>query len=121
MGEFAEALRCYTHSLRLTSSHAVVYANRAMCQLKLKRYRLAVADCDAAIAIDDGYTKACLRRPIAHWRASHGSERIGAHQSASERIGAHESASVLKQHEGVSAPRHLSPPTGRAAERAGGP
>ena len=64
------AITAYSHSLRLQKNNAVVHANRAMCHLKLKAYRAALADCTAAIQLDDAYTKAYLRRGIAHRRLS---------------------------------------------------
>ena len=66
--EYKPAITCYTHSLRLEQNNAVVYANRAMCHIKLKQFRPALGDCTAAIQIDDSYTKAYLRRGIAHRR-----------------------------------------------------
>jgi hypothetical protein len=53
-GDFEKAVRCYTHALRLDSTNAAVFANRAVCNLKLKRYKLAISDSDAAIQLDDG-------------------------------------------------------------------
>jgi tetratricopeptide (TPR) repeat protein len=75
-GEFKEAVKAYTHSLRLMQDNAVVYANRGMCHLKLKQYRQTLADCTAAIQIDDSYTKAYLRRGIAHRRLSQTAQAI---------------------------------------------
>ena len=74
--EYPEAVKHYTHSLRLQQNNAVVYANRGMCYLKLKQYRQTLSDCTAAIQIDDGYTKAYLRRGIAHRRLSQTSQAI---------------------------------------------
>ena len=51
--EYKTASLHYTHSLRLQQNNAIVYANRGMCYLKLKQYRQALADCTAAIQIDD--------------------------------------------------------------------
>lgn len=39
-----------------------LYANRAAANLKLKRHKEAISDCDKAIEINDGYAKAYLRR-----------------------------------------------------------
>ena len=63
-GDYVSAAAAYTHSLRLDPANAVVYANRAMCALKQKRYALALNDATAAIELDDSYTKAFLRRAI---------------------------------------------------------
>eukprot|EP00962_Isochrysis_galbana_P036337 scaffold12545_cov90-Isochrysis_galbana.AAC.2 len=57
-GDYNRAVRCYTHALRLDGTNAAVFANRAVCNLKLRRYKLAVSDSDAAIQLDDG----CGRR-----------------------------------------------------------
>ena len=54
VGEYHKAIVCYAHSLRLDPNNAAVYANRAMCNLKLRRYKLAISDSDAAIQLDDG-------------------------------------------------------------------
>jgi hypothetical protein len=39
-----------------------VYTNRALCYLKLARYDLAEADCDAALKIETDNLKALFRR-----------------------------------------------------------
>lgn len=41
---------------------AVVYANRAACELTLKQYYQALDDCNKAIELDDKYCKAYFRR-----------------------------------------------------------
>lgn len=44
---------------------AVYHANRAACYMGMERYKEAVEDCTDAIAADNGYTKAYLRRGAA--------------------------------------------------------
>lgn len=44
---------------------AVYHANRAACYMGMERYQEAVEDCTDAIAADDGYAKAYLRRGAA--------------------------------------------------------
>ena len=75
-GEYREALRSYTRSIRLCPDGAIAYANRGMCHLKMKQYKQAVGDCSAAIEIDDTYTKAYLRRGIARRRLGDGARAL---------------------------------------------
>ena len=75
-GDYVSAAAAYTHSLRLDPANAVVYANRAMCALKQKRYALALNDSSAAIELDDGYTKAFLRRAISYRHLSMSQEAL---------------------------------------------
>jgi len=48
---------------------AVYFANRAACALKLKQWSDAATDCTAAVAADDKYVKAYLRRATAYEEA----------------------------------------------------
>ena len=43
---------------------------------RIKQYRQALADCTAAVQIDDAYTKAYLRRGIAHRRLGQWLQRV---------------------------------------------
>ena len=45
---------------------AVYFANRAACQLKLKQWGPAAADCTRALEVDPAYQKALLRRCTAY-------------------------------------------------------
>ena len=65
-GKWEEAVECYTRGLQHDSLNAVLFANRAMALLKLKKYAAALVDCDCSIELDDSYTKAYLRRATAH-------------------------------------------------------
>ena len=61
-----EAVKHYTAGIDLDPYNKTIsstlYANRAACYLKLKQYSEAVADCNKALELNDGYAKAYLRR-----------------------------------------------------------
>jgi len=61
-----EAVKHYTAGIDLDPYNktlsATLYANRAACYLKLKQFAEAVADCNKALQLNDGYAKAYLRR-----------------------------------------------------------
>jgi len=70
-GQYEEAAALYARALQETlggddtrcpSYAAVLHANRAQALAKLNRHAEAVKECDAAIAIDENYVKAYLRR-----------------------------------------------------------
>lgn len=64
-GDSAEAIKCYTRSLKYdhtSPAAAVVYANRAQAHLNTGAWVAAEADCDAAIERNSGYLKAWMRR-----------------------------------------------------------
>ena len=60
--EFEEANMYYSRSLFFDNSNHVVFANRAMTGLRLKKYAQAEDDCTAALAIEPNYIKALSRR-----------------------------------------------------------
>lgn len=65
IGEYQQAAVHYTESLDLDGSVAAVWANRAMCWLKLANPNRALADADKCIELDPQYTKAHFRRGVA--------------------------------------------------------
>lgn len=66
--KFEEAVRSYTRGINMdpqASSMHVLYANRAMCYLKLQMYDLAEKDASMCIQMNRTYTKAWYRRALA--------------------------------------------------------
>lgn len=43
-----------------------LYANRAAANLKLKRHKEAISDCDKAIEVNDGYAKVSFKMLFSH-------------------------------------------------------
>ncbi|KAH7624223.1 putative RNA polymerase II-associated protein 3 [Nannochloris sp. 'desiccata'] len=64
-GNYSAAIDCYTLSIEAEPT-CVAQSNRAMAHLKLHNYDNAVKDCTAALALDENYVKAWLRRGAAH-------------------------------------------------------
>ncbi|KAL6964652.1 hypothetical protein U1Q18_035708 [Sarracenia purpurea var. burkii] len=62
--KFKEAIDCYSRSIGLSPT-AVAYANRAMANLKIRRFQEAEDDCTEALNLDDRYIKAYSRRSTA--------------------------------------------------------
>ncbi|KAH7038189.1 uncharacterized protein B0I36DRAFT_236311 [Microdochium trichocladiopsis] len=61
-GRFQDAIDKYTSALEVDptnrGTNSKLLQNRALCNLKLKQYDLAIADCDRAISLDPQYLKA---------------------------------------------------------------
>jgi len=68
-GENEEALLFYSRAIALNERSAVVYANRAMANIRLNNFESAVSDCTRALEIDPNYTKALSRRGMVHHRS----------------------------------------------------
>eukprot|EP00979_Chaetoceros_neogracilis_P018647 scaffold10954_cov267-Chaetoceros_neogracile.AAC.5 len=64
--EFEAAIQCYSKSIALDPSNAVVYSNRAMALIRVSDLPRALDDCNQALAIDPTYTKALARRGTIH-------------------------------------------------------
>jgi len=60
-GQYQEAVNYYTKAIELDSKSAIYYANRAAAYTHLKEYQKAIADCEASLKIDSGYSKAYSR------------------------------------------------------------
>ncbi|GMH05589.1 hypothetical protein Nepgr_007429 [Nepenthes gracilis] len=59
---FTEACAAYEDGLRLDPANSIIYCNRAACRIKLGMWEQSVEDCNQALRIRPGYTKARLRR-----------------------------------------------------------
>ncbi|KAI6246148.1 DnaJ subfamily C member 7 [Erysiphe necator] len=61
-GRFSEAIEKYSEALEIDqsnkSTNSKLLLNRALCHLRLKNYKAAIADCERAIILDPSYTKA---------------------------------------------------------------
>ncbi|EJK60588.1 hypothetical protein THAOC_19025, partial [Thalassiosira oceanica] len=72
-GRFDDAVRCYTRCLKnaneneelLPNEVLLAYSNRAMANLKLKRWKAAEADATSALEIDPSHSKSLQRRATA--------------------------------------------------------
>ena len=63
--EYVEAVECYTKSLEIFEE-ASSYSNRAMANLRLKKYAQVIEDSDNALKLDPSYLKAYHRRGKAY-------------------------------------------------------
>ncbi|KAL5818179.1 hypothetical protein ACOSQ3_022078 [Xanthoceras sorbifolium] len=72
---YSEACVAYGEGLEHDPHNSVLLCNRAACRSKLGQYEKAVEDCNSALNVRPGYTKARLRRADCHaklgkWEAS---------------------------------------------------
>ena len=65
-GDYTQAKALYTDALSLNPNIVAIYSNRAICELKLEQYGLAIADATKAIELDATFAKAYYRRACAH-------------------------------------------------------
>ncbi|WFD30500.1 protein-serine/threonine phosphatase [Malassezia sp. CBS 17886] len=65
-GDYTQAKAQYSEAIALDSKSAVLWSNRAACELKLEQHGLAIADASKAIELDVQFTKAYYRRASAH-------------------------------------------------------
>lgn len=64
--DFANAITHYSLAIEYNPKDPVFFMNRALCHLRLKKYQLAITDCDAALVLDKSLTKAYFRRMQGH-------------------------------------------------------
>lgn len=63
--DFEQAVDLYSQAIRLDSSNAMFFVNRAQANIKLENFTDAVADANRAIELDPSVSKAYLRKGIA--------------------------------------------------------
>eukprot|EP01029_Cantina_marsupialis_P007981 TRINITY_DN1915_c0_g1_i1.p2 TRINITY_DN1915_c0_g1~~TRINITY_DN1915_c0_g1_i1.p2 ORF type:complete len:296 (+),score=116.64 TRINITY_DN1915_c0_g1_i1:1410-2297(+) len=82
-GDMETAVRHYTnalkHSSKGVSSH-IYHCNRAAAYSHLKKYNEAIADCEAAIDLDDSYSKAYSRLGFAHFHMGDFTQSVAAYE-----------------------------------------
>uniref|UniRef100_A0AAY4EHC6 RNA polymerase II-associated protein 3 n=1 Tax=Denticeps clupeoides TaxID=299321 RepID=A0AAY4EHC6_9TELE len=66
-GKYDDALERYTRAMDADPHNPVLPTNRAACFFRLKKYAVAEADCNLAIALDGKYFKAFARRGAARF------------------------------------------------------
>ena len=62
LGNYPEAVKLYTESIKRNPEDARVYSNRAACYTKLLEFGLALKDAEECIKIDPNFIKAYLRK-----------------------------------------------------------
>lgn len=62
--KYQEAVDSYTQAIALDNTNPVFFSNRAQVHIKLENYGTAIADCDAAIALDSNFVKAYYRKGV---------------------------------------------------------
>lgn len=62
--KYSQAIESYTKAIDLDSQNPIFYSNRAQVHIKLEEYGLAIADCDAALAVDPNFVKAYYRKGV---------------------------------------------------------
>jgi tetratricopeptide (TPR) repeat protein len=69
-GQYDKAILWYTRAVELSERNpndetAVYLCNRAACHAQTHSYKQVIADCDSALAVNEKFTKAYLRRAMA--------------------------------------------------------
>jgi tetratricopeptide (TPR) repeat protein len=77
-GDYKEALKHYTNSINCKPTLAS-FTNRALTNIKLKKFQSAIDDCHSALAIDPDNVKSFLRK-------SQALEGLGRHREAFETV-----------------------------------
>jgi len=63
---YTEALACYTQAINIDNNNPVYYCNRAAAFSRLEDHESALADCETAVTLDPGYSKAHGRKGLVH-------------------------------------------------------
>ncbi|KAJ4896143.1 TPR repeat-containing thioredoxin TTL4 [Raphanus sativus] len=75
-GRYSEASVAYGEGLKFDAFNSVLYCNRAACWFKLGVWDQSVDDCNQALRIQPGYTKALLRRAASYGKLGRWDEAV---------------------------------------------
>jgi tetratricopeptide (TPR) repeat protein len=70
MGDFKEAIKCFSVAIELESGKADFYHNRGFAYRKNRDYEHAIADYTKAIKLDDSHFKAFYNRAFCYDKQS---------------------------------------------------
>ena len=107
--EYDAAIECYTMAIDMApddahEERAVFFCNRAACFAKLGEHEGVLDDCSSALDLSPEYTKALMRRAMAHEAMDHPSEALeDAKRAAALEPSNKEYAAAVKRLEVVSA------------------
>eukprot|EP00128_Syssomonas_multiformis_P004931 Colp12_sorted_trinity150504_noHs@19569 len=82
-GDIQGAIEQYTQAINV-SPHPVYYANRAAAYSKLNEHQKAVDDCQEAVKLDPGYSKAYSRMGLAHFSLGQYEQSLSSYKKALE-------------------------------------
>jgi DnaJ family protein C protein 7 len=87
-GRFQEAIEIYGKALEIDPSNKLtnskILQNRALCHSRQKSWKEAIADCDKALELDPGYTKARKTRAKALGESGNWQEAVREYKAIQE-------------------------------------
>ena len=84
LGDFPQALKCYSEAIKRNPEDAKLYSNRAACYQKLAEFPSALKDAEECIRLEPGFIKGHTRKGLALLAMKEYSKASSAFQKALE-------------------------------------